>query len=218
MNKKLCAFLLGLFSCGVVFAQVQKVSFVDKASRVSTPEEKIILDAAPKKGISPFAIGFVPEAQMPAPSYDIYGLSIGIFSSKHRALYGIGASTLMSMVDDEFIGVQVSGLYNNIGKSEFVLQVAGFVNTCDMDMAGLQVSCINNKVVRDMSGLQISLVNDAGTLEGLQIGLFNKAMYGKGVQIGVFNAAYRLRGLQIGLLNLNEASSVPFMPIINCAF
>lgn len=172
----------------------------------------------PSHGISPLAFGIFPAVEAPSQDWDVAFLRINILAGRHRNVYGLDMGVVGNEAMGEFVGVQVSGFYNRIGKSDAALQFAGILNRCDGDFAGFQTAVAANITDGTMTGFQFGLVNRTARLDGLQIGLFNVAETGSGVQIGVWNSAQSLEGLQIGVGNYNADSSMPFFPVINFAF
>lgn len=213
---------IGLFMLGLATSVADTVQFgapAKDSSGFSSITRKAGEDpAGVSGGISPFALSLVPPAQMPAESYDIYGLRLSLFVGKHRDVGYVDVGVFGSMVTGNLAGIQVSGLYNRIGESDGAIEIGGLLNYCERDFSGVQVSCLLNTVLGDMEGLQVSLVNTAADFAGLQIGAINRVERGSGLQIGVVNYAYQLEGLQLGLININSGSTVPCMVGLNFAF
>ena len=68
------------------------------------------------------------------------------------------------------------------------------------------------------NGVQVALCNYTPRLTGLQVGAVNVIERGRGLQVGVVNTSDVLYGAQIGVINIITHSSVPFLPVFNCAF
>lgn len=137
---------------------------------------------------SPLAIALFPTFEVPCVNSAITGLRLNLGVGEHVDVYGLDIGVVGNIARREIGGIQIGLIFNSAGESDGALQVA--------------LAC--NSVT--------------GEFNGAQVGIFNFAEKGCGLQLGVVNSATSLQGVQIGLLNFNEASSVPFFPIMNCAF
>ena len=175
-------------------------------------------EVPPSVGTTPFALSIGPGVSLPFDDWSVVGLRLNLFAGRHRDVWGIDAGGLGNEVTGHLTGVQGAGIWNHVGQADAAIQLAGIANLCERDFNGLQSAGIYNWAGGTMTGLQVALVNRAGGFAGLQLGLFNAVDNGGGVQIGLFNTARALAGVQIGLVNVNENSTVPFLPVINMAF
>lgn len=191
--------------------QKQSSQFETRVKVAGTP------DSAPFVGVLPIAISLVPPAQVPLSDWDVFGVRLNVFVGEHRNVAFVDGGVLGNIVNGSLLGVQLAGIYNEVGSSCGAIQVAGFFNHIKHDFCGIQLSLVN-RVDGDMQGLQAGLVNLTQDGAGLQFGVFNRAERFSGLQLGVANYAYQLQGLQVGVFNVIEDSSVPFMPVINVAF
>lgn len=139
-------------------------------------------------GNSYAAIALFPSFEAPCVNYEIDGFRLNIGVGEHVDVYGLDLGVIGNIVRREVGGVQIGLLFNAAGESGGALQIAAICNYV------------------------------TGDFSGAQIGLFNVAEKGCGLQVGLVNRSVSFQGLQIGVLNFNEASSVPFFPVVNFAF
>ena len=174
---------------------------------------------APERvGEQPFGFAVMPKVETPDETWDVVFFRLNLFVGSHRCVYGFDLGILGNMANHEMSGLEIAGLFNNIGMSEGALQIAGILNHADWNFSGLQLAAGFNWTEGAFSGLGISLANKVGRLSGVQIGAFNFAEKGSGLQIGAVNFSEQLEGFQIGLININRDSSVPVFPVLNFAF
>ena len=152
---------------------------------------------------TPLALSFFPGFQLPGEDWDVGGLRLDVFVGRHNNVYALDIGGLANLSKGENCGIEVAGIYNQIGSSKGLLQVAGIANYCKDSFVGLQIAPIN--VTGTVSG-------------GWQIGLFNRVEAFTGLQLGLVNYAYQSKGAQIGLLNIISDSMLPVLPIVNLGF
>lgn len=172
----------------------------------------------PSAGIVPFALSIVPPIQFPPSDWDVYGVRLNVFLGHHRDVAFFDAGVLGNIADGDLCGVQVGGLFNNVGSASGAIQVAGLVNYVRHDFCGFQTAVIADVVDGDMQGMQFGAVNFTQDGTGFQIGIFNRAERFTGMQIGFANYTYQMQGVQIGAFNIIADSNIPFMPLVNVAF
>ena len=169
-------------------------------------------------GEQPFGFAVMPKVETPDETWDVVFFRLNLFVGCHRSVYGFDVGILGNMANHEMSGLEIAGLFNDIGLSEGALQIAGILNHADWNFSGLQLAAGFNWTEGAFNGLGISLANKVGRLSGDQIGAFNFAEKGSGLQIGAVNFSDQLEGFQIGLININRDSSVPVFPVLNFAF
>lgn len=174
--------------------------------------------ADPAHGFTPISFSLFPGASLPPESWSVFFLRINIITGRHRDVYGFDIGTIGNEVIENFVGIQLAGFYNKVGRSNSALQFAGLINRCQGDFTGMQIATLQNTTDGTMTGFQFGILNRVSRLDGLQIGLVNVAETGTGIQIGLWNSARSLEGLQIGVANCNTDSTIPFFPVINFAF
>ena len=177
-------------------------------------EEKREAEMGMPLGFAMFAPG-----QFPPVEADVTGFRLSVFYGRNRNVFGLDVGALVSVADGDLMGLEVSGLFNQIGSSSGALQIGGIANVCADNFLGFQIAGIANRVEGDCAGLQVGTLNLASKdMVGVQIGAFNNAKNAKGLQIGVVNHAVKMTGVQIGLINLIDESSVSCLPIVNAHF
>ena len=167
-----------------------------------------------------YLVGFsiFNPVQFPVSSSEVSGLRVSLLYGKNRVVSGLDISAFVSVVEEDFYGLEGSVLINNIGSSSGALQIAGVANTCYGDYSGLQVACVANYAEGNLTGGQIGSFNSAKDVSGFQIGAFNVATSVVGCQIGVINVAQKVKGLQIGLINVIKGNDFPCLPLLNTHF
>lgn len=215
----LCFTLSLASACSAVEISTRAIAETRPTSSGGRVVSRPIAEAAESSaGISPVAVSILPTLEVPGETWSVYGLRANLLAGRHRDIAGFDIAGLGNIVVEDFDGVQVAGIWNSIGRSDGAVQFAGILNHCRTDFCGLQVAGIANLSDGACQGAQFGLVNRASALSGLQVGLYNNVDRGSGVQIGLINSANALEGLQIGAINLISDSTVPFFPVINCAF
>ena len=180
-------------------------------------------------------------------SGDVYGLDAGLIGAADGDFGGVSAQGF-NLAGGSAGGIQLGAVGNYVGKNFYGLQAGGILNidvlaaygvqfgavNIDREFTGLRLGLVDyshdifdgwqfaavNVNMADTIGASWSAINYArGNLTGAQIGLFNSiGGSASGFQLGVFNAAADLTGVQIGVLNLNVASSLPIMAVLNARF
>jgi len=176
------------------------------------------LSARPMVGEQPFGFALMPKVETPDESWDVVFLRFSLFVGSHRCVYGLDLGVLGGFAEQEMGGLEISGLFNDVGMSSGALQIAGIFNHAHWNFSGLQLAAGFCWTEGAFSGLDIALANKVGRLSGVQIGAFNYAEKGAGLQIGAINFSEQLEGFQIGVININRDSAVPMFPILNFAF
>lgn len=167
----------------------------------------------------PFGFAMFAPGQFPPVEADVTGFRLSVFYGRNRNVFGLDVGALVSVADGDLMGLEVSGLFNQIGSSSGALQIGGIANVCADNFLGFQIAGIANRVEGDCAGLQVGTLNLASKdMVGVQIGAFNNAKNAKGLQIGVVNHAVKMTGVQIGLINLIDESSVSCLPVVNAHF
>lgn len=173
------------------------------------------------EGVSPIAIGVVPDIQYPLKGNDVCFLRLNLLAGQNNNVGVIDISTLVGIADGDVSGLQIAGFGNLVNNNAAALQLAGFFNVVDGDCSGIQIAgAVNYQNPASLfCGWQLAgFCNNAGRMYGLQLGLFNQAAEMNGVQIGLINVAGTLKGVQLGLGNVDQSSGVPFIPILNIGF
>ncbi len=167
-----------------------------------------------------YLVGFsiFNPVQFPDSSSEVSGFRLSLVYGKNRVVSGLDISAFVSVVEEDFYGLEGSVLINNIGSSSGALLIAGVANTCYGDFSGLQVACIANYAGGNVTGGQIGSFNSSQDVSGFQIGAFNVATSVVGCQIGVINVAQNIKGLQIGLINVIKSNDYPCLPLFNTHF
>ena len=170
------------------FGEVERVDYAGSGSNVHQRQLAGENKCFSISGTSVFAFGVAPKLEWPSADYEIKGLRLNVFGGEHVDVYGLDVGVFGNFVKREIGGVQLAGVFNVAGESDFALQMCSLCNYCSGDFGGVQIGAVN-------------------TVEK-----------GRGLQVGVVNCANILYGVQIGVLNYNAASSLAFMPFVNCAF
>ena len=191
----LIASLTAALVCGASFAQ-------EKADRYEFP----------------LAISLLPSVELPTADYDILGLRFGLLASEHANVSLIDLNVIAAFTDKEELGLQISGIYNRIGKGAGVLQLGGLANDSRGAFVGGQISAFYNRSSGEVSGLSLGALNISDGLNGLQVGIVNRTGVLEGLQVGVVNYADEAEGLQIGVINVMRDGKWPALPIVNFGF
>lgn len=94
----------------------------------------------------------------------------------------------MNSVQQDFDGIQIGGVVNNVRGNSSGVHVATVSNFVKRDLKGVQISSAANFVKENMRGLQLSgIFNYSKKLTGVQMGLINVADSSSGVSIGIIN-------------------------------
>lgn len=136
----------------------------------------------------PCAVGLTPHVEYPTCQQWISPFRLNVLVGEHLDVYGLDIGLIGNFVTREFGGLQISGVFNDVGEACASVQIAGVLNNCH------------------------------GVMKGLQVGVVNLAEKGTGCQVGAINYANNLHGLQIGVLNIIRASVCPTLPVLNFAF
>jgi len=166
----------------------------------------------------PCAFGLLPACQWPDESWSVTGARLNLFAGRHDNVLFFSLSGIADLVNSDMCGLEISGLYNHVGRSSGAFQLAGLVNSCDRDFSGVQLSGLYAAAGGRLAGLSVAGMTRAETLDGLQVGIFNKATSLNGVQIGVVNFAENSTGIQLGLVNVMNDGRYPVMFVFNAAF
>ncbi len=121
---------------------------------------------------------------------DVYGwrATLGLnYSDKVSTLYGL--DTGLCAYNKQFVGADVSFLFNFTTEEFWGLQMAGIFNYAEK-VHGMQFALICN-IAKELEGCQLSLVNIASDCTA---------------------------GFQIGLVNVIQTNVVPVLPIVNGYF
>ena len=168
---------------------------------------------------SPVGVALLEDAQFPRPDVDVMGMRLCFIYGRNADVQGLDIGIFGCGVEGNLFGLQLSGVFNDVGSSWGAVQFAGIVNVCAEDFYGCQLSGIANSTGQSLYGGQLSIFNQAQTLYGAQVGLFNKSESACGLQIGLVNIAERARGLmQIGVVNVIKSNKNQVFPIINMGF
>lgn len=168
--------------------------------------------------------------QTPASYYDIHGVRLTLFESRHRSVSGLDCGIGLNDTDS-LNGLQFAVCANAVGMADMSgIQMAGIGNVAPQ-FSGIQLSGLANLgACRDASyGLQsagfinasfIMISKDTklpdATLYGGQVSLVgNGAIRVVGAQIALLNSAYSVAGGQLGLVNIARGGSVLQLGLIN---
>lgn len=177
--------------------------------------------------LSPLSLNLIPPVQFPPDDFNVAGLRMSVLWGQHRDVYGIDLGLIGNITEQNFVGIGVSGLFNNTrGQTKIIgLQAAGLanVNSNKTDVYGAQLTLgINsNNATSTVTGIQLGLIGNLSghtTIYGAQIGLYNKAQAVYGLQIGLVNVTKSLHGIQIGLANFNHDGPFAISPFLNIGF
>jgi hypothetical protein len=129
------------------------------------------------------------------------------------------------MTDQRFVGVALSGLFNQTSGDTTILvaqaALGANLNSQKTSVYGVQVAALNkNDAESKLVGLGLGLANLSPNMSiyGVQAGIFNKARSVYGLQIGLVNSTTDLHGLQIGLVNFSVNQGFAVAPILNVGF
>lgn len=147
-------------------------------------------------GITPFMLGIVPPAQIPAEDYDVGGVRLNLVCGR--------------CVNFDGLDFGVVGIAENHANG----WLFNVVSVAYGDGVGLHTGGVN-WIGGDFQGLQFGIANWADSGDVFQIGIYNGVRDAQGFQVGVINTAETMQGLQIGIVNVIKNSDVPFFPIIN---
>ena len=151
----------------------------------------------------PFGLSLLPVRYLGAPGPDsgVWLFRLNLLAGCNRTMSGVDFGTVGNWTTEDAGGIALAAGYN----------------VCGWDSAGLQLACVNF-TEREHDGVQVGLGNMTWGIGGLQLGVVNATGEGSGLQIGVVNLAESFFGFQLGLWNMNLASGVPMMPILNARF
>jgi hypothetical protein len=174
---------------------------------------------------TPLSISIVPPVQFPSEGYSVTGLRASALWGHHRDIYGLDLGLVGNITDQRFVGLAVSGLFNQTyGDTTILLLQAAIganLNVQKTNIYGVQVALLNkNDAESSLIGLGLGFANISPnmTVGGLQVGVYNKARSVYGLQIGIINQTTDLHGIQIGLLNFASNGPFPVSPILNVGF
>ena len=174
---------------------------------------------------TPLSVNIIPPVQFPSSGYSVTGLRASALWGHHRDVLGLDLGLIGNVTDQRFVGLAVSGLFNQTGGDTTILPLQAAVganlNSKKTNVYGVQLAMLNkNDAESSLVGLGLGLANISPNMmiAGLQVGLYNKARSVYGLQIGIINQTTDLHGIQVGLLNF--ASNGPFAvsPILNVGF
>lgn len=177
--------------------------------------------------VSPVSVAIVPPIQFPPNDFSVTGVRASVLWGKHRDIYGLDFGLLGNITEQDFVGVGVSGIFNNTrGTTRALgLQLAGLanVNSNKTSVFGLQATLgVNYNAAASMvAGVQLGVIANIAAftdIYGAQIGIYNRAKEVYGVQIGLVNVTDNLHGIQIGIANFNRKGPFAISPIINVGF
>ncbi len=180
-------------------------------------------------------------------SFGMYGIDLGLVGYTRDSGAGLSVYPAVNWTENDYTGLQISGLSNVTCGNGAGLALSGVVNYSRGRYTGGQLSLINfngeflgaqiggfnydkglcwgfqlgfaNAAVNEYHGWSMGLVNYAERLYGFQFGGVNiAAETGRGIQVGLFNCAENFIGMQIGLLNIIGNGDLPIMPILNARF
>lgn len=222
-DRGLCSGVLAFLALGIITpvdaqdVTVRKYNAPPPESPVSIRDIKPLPDR-PMVGEQPFGFALMPKVETPDESWDVVVFRFNLFVGSHRCVYGLDIGILGGFAEQDMGGLEISGLFNDVGTSSGALQIAGIFNHAHWNFSGLQLAAGFCWTEGAFSGLDIALANKVGRLGGVQIGAFNYAEKGSGLQIGAVNFSEQLEGFQIGAININRDSAVPVFPVLNFAF
>ena len=169
-------------------------------------------------GAQACAFAFIPMLETPAATWEVTAFRFNLLIGSHHSVRGFDLGLLANMTDYELSGFALAGLFNDCGLSDGAFTVAGVFNHASWNYKGLQLAAALNDSEGAFTGVQVALCNYTPRLSGLQVGAVNVIERGRGLQVGVVNTSDVLYGAQIGVINIITHSSVPFLPVFNCAF
>lgn len=207
-----CALLAGVLASRPAGAEVAVRSYQGQNVAVE------VAQAGPAQGAVFAGVSLVPALECPSAAYAVHGFRFNFLVGRHHDVYGLDLGVLGNLVTRERGGVGLACLFNSCERSVGAFDIAGVFNNAYLGFDGLQFAAGMNWTEGVMAGAQVALVNMAGELAGIQLGAVNVSEKGGGLQIGIFNFSEQLSGFQLGLVNLNVDSSVPMLPLFNCAF
>jgi len=174
---------------------------------------------------SPLSISLLPPLQFPSSEYSVTGARLSALWGHHRDVYGLDVGLLGNMTDQRFVGVALSGLFNQTSGDTTILvaqaALGANLNSQKTSVYGVQVAALNkNDAESKLVGLGLGLANLSPNMSiyGVQAGIFNKARSVYGLQIGLVNSTTDLHGLQIGLVNFSVNQGFAVAPILNVGF
>lgn len=176
--------------------------------------------------MTPLSVAIAPPVQFPPADYSVTGVRLSALWGKHRDLYGLDVGVLGNITEQDFVGIGVSGIFNNTRGSTTILgaQIAGAtnINTNKTRVFGVQAAlgANFNSAESSVFGVQVAIANLSSHTKvyGFQVGIYNEAQDVYGFQIGLINRAKSVHGLQIGLMNFNQTGLFVVSPIINFGF
>jgi len=157
-----------------------------------------------------------------------------LFSGYVHKVTGISLGPIVSIISDEFVGAQLSGIGNISGRMNMGFQGAGIFNITKFDGKGGQGAGIFNISGGNFKGIQwagifnISELNMKGfqsagvfnitkkNIDGVQLsGIFNSAQNVNGFQGSLINVAGNVKGMQLGLINVSNKIDGLALGLIN---
>lgn len=207
-----CALLAGMFASRPLNAEVAVRSYQGQNVAVEVAQVGSAQDAFLA------GVAFMPAIEWPSAQYAVHGFRLNFLIGRHHDVYGLDLGVLGNLVTHERGGGGLACLFNSCERSVGAFDIAGVFNKAYLGFDGLQFAAGLNWTEGVMGGAQVALVNMAGDLAGVQLGVVNVSEKGGGLQVGIVNFSEQLSGVQLGLVNLNMDSSVPMMPLFNCAF
>ena len=171
-------------------------------------------------GWTPVALGIATPVQLPygLERWDVFGLDLNIFYTDTPTMYGLDIAALASVNRGEFMGLEVSGLFNFAAEDAYGARFTLGLNMSRKSVYGLDAGLIAfanstygasihflGAAQKEFYGLQISGLANVTAQEshGLSIaGITNlaPAQYGLNMSF-IFNMTDDLHGAQIALVN-----------------
>jgi hypothetical protein len=135
------------------------------------------------------------------------GQASGILSIANEDLLGVQFSGIGNTVGGNLIGMQHSGVFNEVNGDAFGVQNAGVFNQINGHGGLLQTAGLFNSSTGGFDGVQAAGVFNVtdGTLNGAQFsGVYNGASATNGAQISLINVGGDVNGAQVGLVNIGK--------------
>lgn len=218
MSTRVGIFVVAAATACVSLAQEVVSQPISEAAAGVVESRKLSLAKSEAAGAQACAFAFIPMLETPDATWDVTAFRFNLLIGSHHSVRGFDLGLLANITEYEFSGLALAGLFNDCGMSDGAFAVAGVFNHASWNYKGLQLAGALNDSEGAFTGLQVALCNYAPRLTGLQVGAVNVIERGRGMQIGVVNTSDVLYGAQIGVINIITHSSVPFLPIFNCAF
>jgi hypothetical protein len=206
----------------LVLTSGSRVSVAGRDFRVTFLDRNRVRGDAERE-VAPLSLSVVPGVELVAEDPYEVTVSLGLIAADSYRVRGGQASGILSITNEDLIGVQLAGVGNTVAGNVTGVQHSGVFNIVKGDAFGLQNAGVLNQIdghggliqnagvfnvsTAGFNGLQSAGVFNVtdGTLNGAQLsGVFNRAHAVNGAQISLVNVGGDVNGGQVGLVNIGR--------------